>query len=74
MTPDDIKNELNELGIDTGKWSKTKETTTEIKMVQHQKQQLRVMRKLLKDMVVQNRDLSAQLQERLNRLKYGGGS
>lgn len=74
MTPDDLKKQLAELGIDTGKWAKTLETTTEINLVQDQKKQLLVIRNILQALAKKDRALSLQLQERVNRLKYGGGS
>ena len=74
MTPDEIKKRLESLGVDTGKWTKTSESQGEIKLVQEQKQQLLAIQNMLKALARKDRDMSLQLQERLNKLKYGGGS
>ena len=47
MTPDELKKQLAELGVNTGQWAKTPKTTSEIKLVQNQKKQLLVIRNML---------------------------
>ncbi len=72
---DDILKKLREAGIPTdGKWTSTTQGTHKSPILEKQKDLLEKLESLLVLQVEKDKQLMADMQQKLSRLKHGGGN
>lgn len=70
---DDLKKQLEQLGLDAGQWNKTAGGSRLPPILERQKAFLEKTRDLLTQQVNQDQAQIAELRETLQRVKHGGG-
>ena len=76
MTPEqleELRKKLGEMGIKPDQWREAGGTTAVPPTIERQKKLLVQAQKLLEQQLEDDKNKVAELQERLNRLKHGGG-
>lgn len=73
-TIEEVKQQLRDLGIPVDSWGETQEGTVKSPLLDRQIEMLTKVRDLLEMQVEQDIATVAELTEKVNRLKHGGGS
>lgn len=73
-TIEEVKQQLRDLGIPVDSWEETTEGTVKSPFLDRQVEMLTKVRDLLEMQVEQDIATVAELTEKVNRLKHGGGS
>lgn len=74
MLPEDIKKQLEGLGIPVNSWTTTTVNPVSPELLEQQKQVLQKVKDLLHAQMQQDSEKIAELTEALNKQKYGGGA